>query len=262
MSKSSKIDVTNTAEKFVNLVAKYFCWEHRHPDKIWKRLGFTTLTKPKIRKIREDEVHIFFEIVTAAGFEFTAVVKGEVLGNYCDQDGNSIGTYIVNNLCPFKVVGGRYEITSDNHFATGWLNCAVRRVVRGAERKDDLLAESREQLVAAIVMEIKRSVPLEPIRLTSGNDFMLELSPDQQMFGLEYFVDHVRDDTEIRDGFIGIHRGCPEGHNGFINRTLTLTAFGPHVVFSCMICALRVQIPRKEAMTYGDLRHALPQIAS
>ena len=122
----------NRASKFVDLVL----------SKQWK---------PASDVFSVDEVQIFFDTVSAAGFNPKEIVRGMLVGHYRDQDGSVTGeTYPINYVCPYKVVN---EDGADNYFATGWLDCAFRRVVYGATQND----ESREKLTEVINEEIKLS---------------------------------------------------------------------------------------------------------
>ncbi len=196
----------------------------------------------KVKKLPDVEVQVLFEVVAAAGFDPKKVRQGNIVGHYRDQDGSNTGeTYPINGLCPFKVVS---QEDGDQYFATGWLDCALRRVVYGAARKK----EGREQLIETIASEIERSVPLTPIHLTSEGDHLCEYPPNTLAFGLEYFVDHTRDNHEL-NSCVGIHMHC----NCWMDRH---RATSTHDAIVCRGCHLRVLFPKK-VMTYGELRQAL-----
>lgn len=215
------MDTVSVASRFVDLALAYRRWD-------------------KIESLPDDEVQVLLETAVAAGFEATCVVPGKLRGDWLDQGGRTGETYPVNSLCPFKVVSGG----GDHYFATGWLDCALRRVVTGSRR-----GESREQLIEAISLEIERSVPLQPIQLTPEGDLLREYPPSERAFGSEYFVDHTRDDHELRL-CVGVHVDC----NGWMDRC---RADAAHDAIVCRHCHLQVHFPR-EVKTYGELRHTLP----
>ncbi len=214
---------TDVATRFVDLTLKYKRWD-------------------EVKTLPADEVQILFDIVSAAGFNPKKVTQGKLVGHYRNQDGSSTGkTYPINSLCPFKVTG---EDGEDNYFATGWLDCALRRVVYGSPRHND----NREKLVEVITEEIERSVPLEPIQLTPEGDLLREYPPSTLVFGLEYFVKHTRDENNL-GSCVGTHMYC----SGWMDRR---GATKTHDALVCRHCHLRVLFP-KEIKTYGDLRQAL-----
>src|SRR3989344_78869 len=195
-----------------------------------------------VETLPADELQVLFDTVSVAGLDPATVVPGKLVGNYRDQDGSSTGeTYPINGLCPFKVVGRE---GSDHYFATGWLHWALPRVVYGSSRK----REDRDALIEAMTAEIERSVPLDPIKLTPEGDLLREYPPSLIGFGLEYFVDHTRDDRRL-DSCAGIHAYC----NCWMDRR---SATATHDAIVCRGCHLRVLFP-KEVKTYGDLRQAL-----
>lgn len=200
----------------------------------------------KVRELPVNDVQVLFATVSAAGFDSKAVVPGKLSGNYRDQDGRATGeTYPINELCPFKVVGQEDDGDDyDNYRATGWLDCVIRRVVFGSNRKN----ENRGQLIEAITQEIERSVPLTPVQLTPEGDLLEESSPMSHAFGLEYLVDHTRDDHKL-SSCVGTHARC----NGWVDRT---RATETHDALICRSCHMRVLFP-KNVETYGELRQAL-----
>jgi hypothetical protein len=214
-----------TATQFVDLALKYPKWGEI------------------IRDLPEAEMQTLFALVSAAGFDPKAVVQGQLKGHYRDQDGSATGeTYPINHLCPFKVISK--EEGKDHYFASGWLDCALRRVVFVGKRQ----GESREQLIEAIASEIKRSVPLEPIQLTLDGDMLSEYPPSTNGFFPKYFVDHTRDNRTL-NSCVGIHDYC----NGWADR---LRATETQDAIVCRVCHLRVLFPR-EIKTYGELRQFL-----
>lgn len=214
---------TNVATRFVDLVLKHKRWD-------------------EVKTLSADETKVLFDTVSAAGLNPKKVVSGKLLGHYRDQDGSSTGeTYPINSLCPFKVVG---QEDGDHYFATGWLDCALRRVVYGTTRQN----EGREKLIEVMAEEIERSVPLEPIQLTPEGDLLREYPPSTLAFGLEYFVKHTRDGNDL-GSCVGVHEFC----DSWMDRT---RATKTHDAIVCRGCHLRVLFP-KEVKTYGDLRQAL-----
>lgn len=186
----------------------------------------------KVKELPNDEVQVLFETVSAAGFEPQKVVPGKLVGHYRDQDGDRTGgTYSINSTCPYKVISrGGY----DHYHATGWLDCALRHARIGT---------NRQQLIEVIQRELERSVPLEPVQLTSEGDLLQEYPPSGS-----YFVDHSRDDREL-SSCVGVHMHC----NGWMDRHRATNA---HDAIVCRSCHLRVIFP-KEIKTYGELRQAL-----
>ena len=216
--------MTDAATRFVDLALKYKRWD-------------------EVKTLPADEVQILFDTVSAAAFNPKKVMPGKLVGHYRDQDGSSTGeTYPINSLCPFKVVSD--EDGDDHYFATGWLDCALRRAVYGSTRQ----TEGREKLIEVMAEEIERSVPLEPIQLTSEGDFLREYPPSTLAFGLEYFVKHARDENNL-GSCVGVHEFC----NSWMDRT---RATKTHDAIVCRGCHLRVLF-YKEVKTYGDLRQVL-----
>jgi|GEM_PF-699346 len=204
-------------------------------------------------KLWEDEIAVLFEVVTAAGFNPKEVVSGQLLGRYRDNDGYTGETFVINTHCPFKVLGQGDNGPYEHYHATGWLNEAIRRVLIGGISQSAIRAvygnlpegkgEPIEEAVEAIRLEIKRSIPLWPIQLTSEGDILEEypLSVDRG-----YFVDHARDTNEFSSSCVGIHKFC----NGYVDRN---RATETHDAIRCRQCGVRVLFP-KEVKTYGDLR--------
>jgi len=219
-------EMTSVATRFVDLALKYKRWD-------------------EVETLPADEAQILFDTVSAAGFDPKEVVPGKLVGHYRDQDGSSTGeTYPINCLCPFKVVG---QEDGDHYFATGWLDCALRRVVYGITRQN----ESREQLIEVITAEIERSIPFIPIQLTPEGDMLREYPPSTVgLSSLAYFVEHTRDDRKLPCSYsCGVHLHC----GGYMERH---GATATHDAIVCRSCHLRVLFP-KEVKTYGELRQAL-----
>ncbi len=217
------MNIVNIASRFVDLALKHERWD-------------------EVKTLPANEVQVLFDTMVAAGFDPKKVVSGKLVGHYRDQDGSSTGeTYSINSVCPFKVVS---QEDDDYYFATGWLDCVLRRVVYGSIRQK----EDRKKLIEAVTKEIERSVPLTPVQLTPEGDLLREYPPSTLAFGLEYFVNHTRDDREL-SSCVGVHEYC----NGWMDR---MQATKTHDAIVCRRCHLRVLFS-KEVKTYGDLRQAL-----
>lgn len=195
----------------------------------------------EVEQLPSEELQILFRTVSAAGFEPKSVVLGKLKGDWLDQDGSRTGqTYPINHLSPVKVMGQ----DGDNYFATGWLDCALIRVVGGAKRGED-----REFLIKAIQSEIERSVPLPPVQLTPEGDLLREYPPSPLALGaLPYFVDHSRDGEQLST-CVGVHAYC----NGWMDRR---RATATHDAIVCRVCHLRVLFPMKIRI-YEQLRQHL-----
>ncbi len=217
-------EIIDIATQFVDLVLKYDKWT-------------------EIKELSDDEMKVLFETVSAAGFEPKSVKLGKMVGYYLDQDGSKTGaTYPINSTCPFKVVS---KEDGDNCFATGWLDCAVRRVIFGIIQK----RENHEQFIEVVLSEIEKSVPLKPIQLTMEGDLLEEYPPRPSGFGsFEYFVEHTCDEDNL-DSCVGVHKYC-QGWVDRVRATETCDAL------LCRGCHLRVLFP-KNIKTYKELRDSL-----
>lgn len=215
--------IMDIASNFVNLILKHKSWNHA--------------------ELSTNEMEIIFAVVAAAGFDPREIKEGKLTGKYLDQDGSSTGeTYPINSFCPFRVV---CQDGGDNYFATGWLDCAFRRVAYGSSRNN----ENPEELIQEIIKEVERSVPLEPIQLTREGEMLLEYPPSSHhLAGFQYFVDHTRDDYQL-SSCVGVHAYC----SGWLDR---MQATQSHDAIVCRRCHLRVLFP-KEVVSYGDLRQSL-----
>lgn len=220
------LQIDNVVERFVDLVLK------RGQQGV-------------VEEWLEEDIQVILEIVSDAGFDPKTILPGELVGYYLNPDGSRTGkTFPVNSFCMLKVVdsdGGNLS------FATGWLDCAFKRVVSGSQKQ----GESREQLIKAIADEIKRSVPMEPIRLNLEGDILCEYPPVAKAFELEYFVKHTRDHSDLC-GCVGIHKNC----NSWMDRH---QATDTHDAILCSGCGLQVLFP-KEVKTFGDLREVSNRI--
>jgi hypothetical protein len=216
------VNVAKVAASFVDLALSHDGWN-------------------EVEQLPSEELQILFRTVSAAGFKPKAVVLGKLKGDWLDQDGSRTGqTYPINHLSPVKVMGQ----DGDNYFATGWLDCALIRVVGGAKRGED-----RNVLVKAVESEIRRSVPLPPIQLTPDRDLLREYPPRPIELGaLPYFVDHSRDGEQLST-CVGVHAYC----GSWMDR---VRATATHDAIVCRGCHLRVLFP-KGIKTYGQLRQHL-----
>ena len=217
--------VTQTATRFVDLVLS------RSEDDWWNN----------VRDLPSGEVKVLLDIVSAAGFKPKGVVSG-TLFNYFQNDTGPTGP--LKNFCPFKV------IDNDNNgcrLATGWLSCAFYRTLSGFLRRN----ESRERIIDVMGEEIKRSIPLEPIQLTKEGDFLCENLYALRTVKLEYFIEHVRDENELKFSWsLGSHKFC-EGLMWRVRATEDRDAV------ICRGCnSIRVLFPRR-VKTYSDLRQDL-----
>ena len=175
-------------------------------------------------------------VISAAGFGPKAVVPGQLF-RHLGRDYRPI-----NKGCPFKVVD---QTGRDDYFATGWLDCAFRRVRFGLNGRQ----EDRSELIEAICIEIQNSVPLKPIKLTHKGDFLHESPRKPDVSGFGHFVRHVRDKDDVLQLNIGIHMSC----GGWMHRAEGTLERG---ALACEACGLRVTFLRG-IRTYGDLRHSL-----
>lgn len=217
------MNVGDVATEFVRLVMKY---SHFNCD--WE----------DNKSLPENEREILFNIVKAAGFKSNKVVPGKLERRYQNDDGSTPGVIcLINSVCPFKVVGE----SGDHEFATGWLDCAVSRVVNGSVK----LKEDEKKLIAVIIKEIKRSVPLEPICLTIELDYLCEQPPNPKKWSYGFFVDHTKDNDTLRL-CVGIHKRC----NGLMDRKQSSDMCD---VLLCRECCLRVPFP-SNVKTYDELR--------
>ncbi|TSC71209.1 MAG: hypothetical protein G01um101449_64 [Parcubacteria group bacterium Gr01-1014_49] len=195
----------------------------------------------RIPELSDEEIRILFSIVSIAGFKPAEIVRGKLVCYLRDVDGSKTGeSFIVNNRCPYKVIG---QDGNDCYRATGWLN-GVLELVAGPSSSLWVRGKvlDSEKLAADIEREIERSIPLEPIRLTSNGDYLREPPPPFD----ECLVDHSRDDDKISAEAVGIHNLC----GGWMDRWQSTETSD---VLVCRRCYLRVLFP-KEAKTYGKLR--------
>jgi len=183
-------------------------------------------------KLSPEEVSILFAAVSAAGFELSDIVVGQLRGNYSDGcGGSSEKTFAINGTCPYKVIRNDGE---DHYRATGWLDSVLSLALTKGDS---------QERINAVQHEIERSVPLKPIQLTAEGDFLKENSPYR-----EYLADHTREDSKLERS-AGDHMYC----GGCMDRK---RATETHDAIVCRSCHLRVLFP-KEITTYGELRRVL-----
>jgi hypothetical protein len=219
------MSTTEIAEKFVNLILKYENWR-------------------EVKNILEEEIQVLFELVSTAGHNPKQIVPGRLFEDIYDEQGRATGEKSpVNYLCPYKAID---QNDSDNFFATGWLDCALRRVF-GCKK-----IESKDRLIKVIDAEIVRSVPLQPVQITVVGDFLREYPPKKRTFAFNYFVDHARDDS-ILQCCVGIHESLQKPCNGWMER-FSDTDTEDSII--CQKCHLMVLFP-KEIRTYGGLRQEI-----
>jgi len=222
------MDISIVSTQFVDLVKKYSKWR-------------------EIKTLSPDEIQILFDTVSAAGFNPNEIVPGWLHGRYRSQDGYTGRTYSINGFCPFKVINQEGE---DDYFATGWLDCALRKVYNYFSPHG---LNDKNTIIEIIGDEMIRSVPLLPIQLTTEGDFLTEYPPSPLNTSYEYFVDHARDEHSLIS-CVGVHEHC----RGWMDRK---RATRTHDAIICRSCHLRVLFPRK-VQTYGDLRQALVSLST
>ncbi len=199
----------------------------------------------EVEEMSENGIRIIFDVFTAAGFKPKQIVFGKLRGKYMRQGNEETGeTYPINQSCPMKVIG---QDGNDDFRATGWLDCLFR-VANNKWPFTPLtpLNMTCDKVADAVEAEIKRSVPLEPIRLTVEWDILEEYPP--KISDHTYFVNHTKDDKELKD-CVGIHTYC----GGWVDRR---QATKDQDCLLCRECHLRVLFP-EEIKTYGELREFL-----
>jgi len=214
------------------------------------RLVSFLISHRNVQSIQEDFLEastIFADVLRDTGFKFDHLVCTTFLDTVYDTEMNG-EQYPINPSSAFCVKAANGDSLRE---ATGWLNCVV-------ELAYSELNSSVRSAWAKVDVEIARSQPLTPIRLTRENDDFLEESPVGGNRS-EFLVDHYRDNCRIgipinaSSVSIGIHSTC----KGVIDRipsSLTSDAL------LCRKCHLRVPIPNG-TQTLGDLRKSLPQRA-
>jgi hypothetical protein len=186
-----------------------------------------------------DDLNIFLEAVTAAGFEARAVRKGSVLGYFRNVNGFKIDeSFTLNTTCRFKVVA---QNGADHHSATLWLNQTVRNVWAWREENNF----SREDIIDMVVGVIEDSVPLRPIRLSNEDDYLREFTRNSG--------EHLRDIHGIDPLCVGIHMHC----GGLLIR---LRQSELHDQIVCKGCYGNIVRFPAEIHSYGELRKYTKEI--
>lgn len=186
-----------------------------------------------------EEIELLVCVVREAGFDGRAIHPGHLYGRYRDQDGSAGRAFPINTCCAFVVEG------PDTDFATGWLDCLVRRTRDREYVWKAATAKNKAVAISFVVKEIERSRPFIPILLTAEGDTLTECQPQPLCDCTEYLVDHTRDDNQLRS-CVGVHRRC----GGGIYR---IGATDDCDALSCANCRIRILFPQG-IKTYGDLR--------
>ena len=179
----------------------------------------------------EAKERILTAVLTAAGFKVVAVATGIEKGYNRDQDGSALDSYTANPLSGIVVK----EKRSDSNRATHWLEAFWRETRRLTETTD----LNDDAIVDKLLLEIERSVPLEPILLTEYGESLREYPPNGA------FGNHARDDHEI-----GITAGIHDICDCWVDKKKVSET---HNMLHCRGCGLRVVFPKK-IKTYGALR--------
>lgn len=185
-------------------------------------------------------VDALFKLVEAAGFKVSSIDPGFwPVQERGGQNMDGTGRYSnFNQWCPYKVI---LEGTGDpNWNATGWLDTAVRYVRQALPRT------THEQIVRDLIIEVQRSIPLNPITLNEHGDALRENDPSYQSHN--FFTSHTRDGDELRSP-AGLHVHC----GGVIEIKQSTET---QCVLVCESCYLRIRIPAY-IKTYGNLRKVI-----
>jgi len=210
-------DAAAAAETIVDLVRKY------------------TWTPESEFALYDSEVREISGVMTVAGFDSFELVHSRI------QCGTMEVPRVLNDVCPYKVVD--VSDKRDLNSATGWLNQMIKFIQ--AKFNDEHIG--RPEVLAHVLVEIRRSVPLPPIRMNVIGDELIEPSP--MIKWNNFFVEHSKDESEIPMGPIGAHRFC----GGLLNRHRATQALDS---VSCVRCNVR-SVFSSQVRTYGDLRVAL-----
>lgn len=208
------------AERFVALISKYSNWKI-------------------VTALPDDEMQTLMDLLRTAGHDPGSLVTGVLRVQYNDQDSWTGETYPINRVSPFKVMS---QDKRDHYLMTGWLDCMFRMAAL-------YLHKNKSGLIQALVIEIERSQPLQPIQLTLDQEFLIEYWPNLISSEYPYFVEHTRDNHRYRQNNLGIHAYC-RGDMGHLQVSkLNAAAY-------CQKCHLRVIFPLS-AKTYGEIRQAM-----
>jgi hypothetical protein len=209
----------------------------------------------EVKDLAPQESAIVRGVLTEAGFSPGTVVRGVLIGKSKDHDGMVVNSYRINPKFGFKVVCLDQK---DEVFATGWLDCLFRQTSSilfdpSQNPQNDDIVDRAIRAAKAAELEIRRSKPLVPIRLTSEGDFLQEYPPSPFHYAeYPYFVEHRREDSQVSTCVsVGIHKYC----GCVINRRRSAEDRDALV---CAGCHLRVTFPRF-VHTYGELRKSLSE---
>lgn len=180
-----------------------------------------------VNVIPDGSEQVLLQVLGTAGFESTKIAPGPY-GEPNDPP-----------LC-FKVLGEEGE---DDHAATAWLHSAFECVLLELKKERDP--------VLRICTQIKLSVPLAPIELTTFGAELVESPRRARMSDFPGFVDHTVDTDEM-----GKTPGCHRYCGGYINRKRVSKTWD---VLLCGECRLDVLIPREGITTYEQLRRYMKE---
>mgnify|MGYP001584871429 CR=1 FL=1 len=176
-----------------------------------------TMSLADFRELPAEKVQVFFNVLFSAGFYPKEVLLG-------------LSSFSVT------VIGQdeRIDTSSTEWFADIFVTYSMWHLTMSDKDLQEAFLES---------------MPLKPIRLTSGGALLEER--------VSHFLDkhkrkHVRDcdSLPLSTSCVGVHRYC----GGLIYRSHGDSAFGDALL--CRICGLRVCFPRRSEI-YGDLREYL-----
>lgn len=214
----------------------------RFVDLVLKHRGKRSQMRMRLKGITDDEKDILLELVRLAGFMPDELVIGKALGTLVGEVEPK--EYLINNVCPFKVVDSRKETL---YAATGFLNCAIWNV--GAPK---VLRKRRyEELVDYIVSVVKDSIPFEPIKMSyDKDDYMIcFVRYSSSLVKPPFFIRRPKDNDTMPNLIVGVHSGCC----GIMYRD-------PKEI-SCARCGLKVSVPA-HVFSYGDLRRHLHSVTA
>lgn len=195
-------------------------------------------------KLEKEGVDSIIDILTIVGFEPSGLESGTIPVWEVDQDGSRIRPYSkLNSTFPFIVMNEEGE---EDSYVTGWINQTIERARR--------IFEERHKTIDALTNIINRSVPLEPILLTSDGDYLVDNTPNTNTIGgHDFHRARVRDEDKVGGG-PDIHKYC----RGFVGR---IRATKEKDALVCRKCGIRVLFPRT-VKTYKDLRRVMKSAAS
>ena len=180
-----------------------------------------------VRLPSPDDMKIILAIVQAAGFDSKWIAVGKLHGQIRDQDGPTGETYLINPLCPFKLLTPDH---GDDYRATAWLEQTVEIAAGCCADLSGHLTKLTDR--------VERSRPLPPILLNSDEDLLGEY-PSVDL------LKHSRDSDQV-SFCAGVHLIC----RGWIDRHHSSAI---RDALTCRRCGLRISFP-KTIQTYGELR--------